>query len=456
VKFPPGPRGREVLGFVKEPLPFLEKTARRYGPISYFRVLNQRIYLVDEPDLIQDILVHRQHLFVRDTGATLLRELVGDGLLTRDEPGHRERRRILQPAFHRTQISSYATAMVDETARAMDSWREDDPVDIAAEMKRLTLAIVGVCLLGADFRSEADRIAAVLERVLKRSRWIAPGLALIEPLAHVYRAVWPQGPSLFFGSERAELEAILTPVIERRRDGGAEDILSLLLSEFNNDDAANEIVTMVLAGHETTATALAWAWNLLATHPRVEAALAEEVDAVCGNRAPSIDDIPQLKYTAAVFQEALRLYPSAPVFGRRPSEDLELAGYRIPRGASILLSPYITQRNQRWFPRPDSFEPERWLDISIPKFAFFPFGGGAKMCIGEPFARMEGLLILSSVVQRWRFAPVSTTAVVPRASVTLRPNAPIWLRAKARTPRALTSASGDLMTRHSGVRTDRP
>ncbi|HVV46132.1 MAG TPA: cytochrome P450, partial [Bryobacteraceae bacterium] len=369
MRLPPGPRGLEVLGFARRTLPFLEETARRFGPISYFRLLNQRMYLIDHPEWIHEILVTRQHLFVRDTGATVLRELVGDGLLTLDEPAHRERRRVLQPAFHRERIASYARIMVGECVRAADAWRPGLDLDIAAEMKRLTLTIVGAALFGSDFSGSADGIAAVLERVLRRSRWIAPGVALLEPVVRAYRSVWPGGPSLFFPSERAELERILAPVIEHRRRAGAGDVLSLFLADLADRDAANEIVTLVLAGHETTAVALTWAWHLIARSPEVEERLVEELDHVLADRDPCADDIPRLPYTAMVFNETMRLYPPAPVFGRRPVAKVTFGGYDIPPGSSILISPYITQRNERWFPQPDRFDPERWRGISIPKFA---------------------------------------------------------------------------------------
>lgn len=430
MKLPPGPRGAEVPGFLRRPLPFLNDTARRFGPISYFRVLNQRIYLIDQPEWIQDILVTRQHLFVRDTGATILRELVGDGLLTRDEPEHKERRRTLQPAFHRAQVASYAETMVAESVRAAEAWEPDSTLDIFAEMKRLTLAIVGAALFGSDFSCSADGIAAVLQRVIDRSRWIAPGLALVEPVARAYRGLFPNGPSLFFRSERAELESILAPVIEQRRRSRTGDILSLLMSELGDRDAANEIVTMVLAGHETTATALAWAWYLIAKNPQAEARLHEEIERVLGERDACVEDIPRLTYTAMVFNEAMRLYPPAPAFGRRPKERIEIGGYEIPPMSSVLISPYITQRNERWFARPNDFEPERWRDIAIPKFAYFPFGGGAKMCIGEPFARMEGVLVLATLARRWRLVQTGEDDIGMRAAVTLRPDRPVWMRAQ--------------------------
>lgn len=428
MKVPPGPRGLAVRGFLRQPLPFLDATARRFGPVSYFRILNQRIYLIDEPDWIQEILVTRQHDFVRDTGATLLRELVGDGLLTRDEPAHKERRRTLQPAFHRQQVATYADAMVAESVRAAEAWHAGECFDIFVEMKRLTLAIAGAALFGSDFRGSADAIAAVLQRVIDRSRRIAPGLALLEPLAHAYRRVMPNGPSLFFNSERAELERILAPVIEQRRRAKTGDILSLLMTELGDRDAANEIVTMVLAGHETTATALAWAWHLIARHPVVEARLREEVEQVLTGRDATFDDLPRLTYTASVFNEAMRLYPPAPVFGRRPKENVEIGGYQIPAMSSILISPFITQRSARWFERPDDFVPERWRNISIPKFAYFPFGGGAKMCIGEPFARMEGVLVLATLARRWRLVQAADDTIGMQAAVTLRPDRPVTMR----------------------------
>ncbi len=427
-------------GNVSRTLVFLEQTARRFGSISYFRFLNQQIYLLDDPQLIQEVLVTQQHKFRRDNGATILRELVGDGMLTRDEPLHRERRRLLQPAFHRGQVASYADTMVQQTERCVDGWRGNVTIDIGAEMKRLTLAIVGACLFGADFTGSADEIAKILQQVIKRSSRIAPLVALFEPAMKMYRRAFPHGPSLFYRKERMQLERILAPVIERHRNAAADDsvsddLLSLLLQtrdenngKLSDEDLRNEVVTLVLAGHETTATALTWAWYLIAKHPHVEEKLTEEVDAVLGGRTPTMADIARLPYTTMVFTEALRLYPPALAFGRRPLEPVLLGGYTIPRGASIFLSPYVTQRNERFFPRAAAFEPERWETISPPKFAYFPFGGGAKMCIGDAFAKMEGVLVLAIVAQRWRLQQVAGEEVLPTDGITLNPERPILLR----------------------------
>lgn len=446
MKYPPGPRGREVFGFFGAgdsagTLGFLERTARRYGPISSFRILHKRLYLVDDAELIRDILVTRQHSFERDSGANLLRELIGDGLLTREEPLHRERRRMLQPAFHKEQIASYAQIMVREASRLSSEWRDGATLDIRREMRRLTLEIVGATMFGVDFHGSADAVATVLQRVGTRSRWLAPLFALIEPVVVAYRRTFPNGPSLFFQRERKELERVIAPIIKKRQGSGGKDMLSLLLNQrdesgtLSEEDTKNEIVTFVLAGHETTATALTWTWYLLASHPEVERRLHAEVPAVLGDREPALEDISRLTYTNMVFQEALRLYPPALAFARRTKTSLELAGYRIPKGASIFLSPFITQRNEKYFEHPDKFEPERWQNnAALSKFAYFPFGGGAKMCIGEPFAKLEGLLALATLARVWTLENVGTIPAKIGAGFLLSPDTPLLMRLARRRP----------------------
>jgi cytochrome P450 len=440
VKAPPGPRGREVLGFfgigsVTATIEFFERTARRYGPVSSFRILNRRIYLVDEADLIKEILVTQQHNFARDRGATLLRELVGDGLITREEPLHRERRRVLQPAFHRDQIAAYTQIMSAETARFCNALLQDRVIDLRKEMRRLTLSIAGTALFGADFRGSASQVASVLQRVLARSRWLAPLATFTEFVPLLYRRFFPRGPSLFFPRERKELEEIIAPIIQQRCAQAGKDVLSLLLAyragnddPFTADDIRNEVVTFMLAGHETTASALTWAWYLIAQHPEVEEKLHAETDTVLGDREATIDDLARLPYTSMVFQEAMRLYPPALAFARRPKQSVVLGGYTIPPGVSVFVSPYVTQRNPRYFDRPERFDPERWQTISPPKFAYFPFGGGAKMCIGEPFAKAEGVVVLAMLAHRWRLASLDNSPIRPAPGMLLNPNRPILMR----------------------------
>jgi cytochrome P450 len=444
VKTPPGPRGCEVLGFfgvgsVTATIEFFERAARRYGPITSFRILNRRIYLIDDADLIKEILVTQQHDFARDRGATLLRELVGDGMITREEPLHRERRRVLQPAFHRDQIAAYAQIMSAETAYFRERLAPNGLIDLRKEMRRLTLSIAGTALFGADFRSSANQVAGVLQRVLARSRWLAPVATFTEFIPLLYRRFFPHGPSLFFPRERTELEQIIAPIIQQRRAAAGKDVLSLLLAyragnddPFTVEDIRNEVVTFMLAGHETTASALTWAWYLIAQHPAVEEKLHAEADAVLGDREATIDDLVRLPYTSMVFQEAMRLYPPALAFARRPKQPVELGGYTIPPGVSVFVSPYVTQRNPRYFDQPERFDPERWRTISPPKFAYFPFGGGAKMCIGEPFAKAEGVIVLAMLARRWRLASVDNSAVGPAPGMLLNPNRPILMHASER------------------------
>ena len=451
MKHPPGPRGREVFGFfgrgsVGGTLEFLARAARTHGSISSFRLLHKRFYLVDDAELIRELLVTRQHEFVRDSGATLLRELVGDGLITREEPLHKERRRVLQPAFHKDQVAAWADIMAAEAGRLAEQWTARNEFDIRMEMRRLTLGIVGATLFGANFSGSAKQIAAVLQRVAEKSRWLGPAFTLVEPLVLGYRKVAPRGPSLFFRPERAELDRVVTPIIVERRKTGTRDILSLILSEgadsgapLSQEDVRNELVTFVLAGHETTSAALTWTWYLLAEHPGAEQRLHAEVDRVLGGtELPRLGDLPRLSYTANVFREAMRLFPPAALFARRPKQRTELAGYRIERGESIFLSPYITHRNPRYFERPEEFVPERWEQAAaaIPKFAYFPFGGGAKMCIGESFAQLEGVLALATLASRYRL--VREEATKPRFgdAFVLTSREPITMKAVARIQQA--------------------
>jgi cytochrome P450 len=442
---PPGPRGRQVLGFFGRgresgTLGFLEETARRYGPISSFRLFHKRIYLLDDAELIKEILVNQQHSFERDTGAKLLRELVGDSVITREEPLHKERRRILQPAFHREQIAGYGRIMSDAAADMSAEWQDGQELDVRAEMRRLTLEIVGASLFGADFRTNSEQVSDVLVRAGKKTRWLAPLFYFIEPLSDRYRKWFPHGPSLFFRKERRDLDRILKPLLQADYDSkpnyetNAKSMLALLAGE---EGILDELVTFMLAGHETTATALTWAWYLLSRNQQVTDKLHAELDDVFADRSPSsratLDDLPKLRYTSMVFQEALRLYPPALAFARRAIEEIELGGFVIPKNASVFVSPYITQRNPAYFQDPDEFRPDRWEETAAhPKFAYFPFGGGAKMCIGEPFAKMEGVLALATLARDWMLCPADGGEVGIGPGFILRPTQPIRMIATQR------------------------
>ncbi len=441
MEHPPGPRGFKSFGFLGNgslggTVEFLQRVSHEYGPFASFRVLHKRIYLLDEPDLIQEILVTRQHEFVRDSGATLLRELVGDGLLTREEPQHRERRRVLQPAFHKEQIAGYAAVMVREASRVAGEWEDAAVLDIRQQMRKLTLSIVGATLFGTEFRDAAVRMAAILDRVVRKAARIAPAFAMIEPAALLYRRLLPEGRSLFFQRERTELEEIIMPILSNRRGGEGRDILSLLMNSVSEIDSGlseadikNEAITFVLAGHETTSAALTWTWKLLSENPGAAEKMYAEVDDVLGGRLPALSDAPALDYTAKVFKEAMRLYPPALLFARRPKDRLTLGGYQIERGESIFLSPFITQRNSKYFENPDEFQPERWDAGERKRFIYFPFGAGAKVCIGEAFAKLEGALALAVIAQKWRLERDGLPAVDVRGGTLRSASQPVLMRA---------------------------
>jgi cytochrome P450 len=351
----------------------------------------------------------------------------------------------MQPAFHRARVARYATTIVAETERVANAWN-GVPFDAGSAMATLTLAAVGATLFGADLRDEARGIADVLARVLARGTSLAALLAFAAPFLGPLHRLFPRRASILFPRERAELDAIVAPIVKRRHDAAGDDLLSLLLaardgaSALDDEAIRNEVVMLILAGHETTANALTWTWYLLAQHPDVEARVHAEVDAVLGDRrAPAFEDVPNLPYVARVFDVVLRLYPPAGAFARRPLRATELGGYAIPKLASVYVSPFITQRNARSFPNPLAFDPDRAAPQQ--RFAYFPFGGGSKMCIGEPFARMEAVLALATLARRFRFEAVEA-APVGIASATLRPARPIRLQAVPRTARVVCGRAG--------------
>jgi cytochrome P450 len=440
----PGPRGKEAFRFLgfgssNGMLEYFAEIAHRYGPIVQLRVLGQTIVLLDDADLIAEVLQNQQHLFTRDTGAALLREITGDGVLTLDDPQHVQRRRLLQPAFHHAQIAHYTEHMVTLAERAASQWNAEAHLDVGNAMMRLTLAIVGASLFGGEV-TKAEEIAAVVSSIGSRGGRLQPVVAALAPLMLAARRHLPQNVRLIFGRERAALEQIVDPIIaQRRRQASDErDLLAMLLAtrddsgaSLSDVDIRNELITFVLAGHETTASALTWAWYLLGRHPQIEARFHHELDAVLGDREPTIADVGKLTYTANVFAEALRLYPPAAAFARRPVRQVRLGNYSLPRRASVFMSPYVTHRNARYFPNPLAFRPERWSEAAPPKFAFFPFGGGAKMCIGEAFARTEGVLVLATIGRRWRMR-IDAGEITPAPSALLRPSRPVMARLESR------------------------
>ena len=431
---PPGPKGRLLVGvlpeFRKDPAGFLEKVARQYGDVVYIPLGRQHIYYVGHPDAIRDVLVTHQNKFKKSRMLERARVLLGDGLLTSEGGHHRRQRRLVQPAFHRDRLAGYGAVMVERAAIARDRWQSGQLFDVLQEMMRLTLAIVAKTLFSTDVDSEADDIGTALTQVFDLFEVILmPFSELLEklPLPAVRR----------FKRARKRLDETIYRLIAERRASGRDtgDLLSMLLLARNDEgdeegsggmtdvQVRDEALTLFLAGHETTADALTWAWYLLSQNPQAEAAFHAELDRALAGRLPSFDDLPQLRYTESVFAEALRLYPPAWGIGRRALEDYPVGGFVIPARSVVLMSPYAVHRDPRWFADPLVFRPERWLteDASRPKFAYFPFGGGARVCIGERFAWMEGTLILAAIGQRWRLRLEPGHRVENHARITLRP-----------------------------------
>jgi cytochrome P450 len=428
---PPGPKNLPILGnlyaFRSNPLAFLTNAAREYGDLVYFRVAQQHMYLVNHPDYVREILVANQGNFIKSRGLRRAKLLLGEGLLTSERQHHLRQRRLVQPAFHRERLAGYASAMSECAVRWRDRWQAGRTLDVSTEMPHLTLSIVARTLFSADVQSEASQIGAAMTTVLELFRLLLlPFSEYLDklPLPYVRR----------FKKARARLDATIYGLIRERRKSGedAGDLLSMLLLAQDEDDRTvqmsdeqvrDEALTLFLAGHETTANALAWTWYLLSQHPEVERRLHSEIDDVLQGRAPELADVPRLRYTEMILAEALRLYPPAWAIGRMATGPFELGGFEIPAKSICILSPYLVQRDPRWFPDPENFDPERWTPEardSRPKFSYFPFGGGARVCIGERFAWMEGVIVMAAIAQKWRLRLVPDQRVEPLPLITLR------------------------------------
>ncbi|MBA2341059.1 MAG: cytochrome P450 [Pyrinomonadaceae bacterium] len=430
--YPPGPRNRFFGGqgsaFRRDPLNFLTNLAREHGDVAHFRVESQRVFLLNHPDYIKDVLVTQQANFLK-ARAQLTRQLLGEGLLTSEGEFHRRQRRLSQPAFHRRRMSGYGTVMVERAAQLRERWQDGQTLDIASEMMRLTLSIVSKTLFNADVEAETDEVGTALSEI--RKLFETPNLPhskLLEKMPFVPAA-------RRFQKARDQLDAIIYRIIEERRrsDTDQGDLISMLLlardegeggEQMTDEQVRDEAMTLFLAGHDTTSNALSWTWYLLSQHPEVEAKLHHEIDTVLAGKLPSTEDIARLKYTEMVFTEAIRLYPPAWRIGRRVIDDYEVGGYRIPSGSLVLLSQYVMHRDPRYFPDPSQFDPERWTDVNLdsrPQFSYFPFGAGARRCIGEGFARTAGVLLLATLAGMWRMKLVSNHKVEMQPLLTLRP-----------------------------------
>ena len=434
-RYPPGPRQRfpleNLARFRSDRLGFLQHMAS-YGDVSHLEIRDRHFYLLNHPDLIQDVLVTNDRLFIKSRALQVARRLLGDGLLTSEGDFHLRQRRLVQPAFHRQRMAAYGEVMARVAAQTSERWSTQGAnlaVDMSQEMIRLTLAIVGKTLFDADVEGEAPEIGEALTEALHAfSRTLLPGGGILEKL--------PLPANRRAEEARQRLDATMYRIIRQRRESGEDrgDLLSMLLAARDDDgketdgmsdpQVRDEAMTLFLAGHETTSNALTWTWYLLSQNPVEERLLHAELDRVLGDRLPAMDDIPNLPYTRMVLSEAMRLYPPAYVVGRQAIEDYEVRGYVVPAGSTVFVSQYVMQRDPRYWFDAERFNPNRWMpeaQARRPKFTYFPFGAGSRVCIGESFAWTEGILVLATLAQHWQARLVLGHPVTPEPLITLRP-----------------------------------
>ena len=408
------------------PLDFFTTLARTYGDVSSYRMAGEQLFLVNEPRLIRDVLVTHSRNFTKSRGLDRSKRLLGQGLLTSEGAMHLRQRRLMQPAFHRDRVAGYGDLMVGYADRMRRAWADGATLDISREMNRLTLSIVGRTLFDVDVEQQAAAVGDALTAVME-SFWMMmlPFAELLErlPVPKLRRA----------RMARARLDAIIYRMIADRRTSGRDhgDLLSMLLAAQDEDDGGgmtdqqvrDEAMTIFLAGHETTANALTWTWYLLSTAPEVEATLHAEVGRVLQGRLPATADLPSLQYVERVVTESMRLYPPAWIIGRRAIDEYHLGEHVVPPRSILFMSPYVMHRDPRFYADPERFDPGRWtpeLRAALPKFAYFPFGGGPRQCIGESFAWMELILLVATISQQCRLRLVPGHPVVAQPLITLR------------------------------------
>lgn len=430
---PPGPRPSYPGQFIRDlavDKPTLFKKMAAAGDITQVYIGPQAVVLLNHPDDVQRVLVTDQKSFTKGRALDRVKKtLLGNGLLTSEGDFHLRQRRLAQPAFHRQRIVGYSKVMSAYTERTASRWRDGETLDMHEEMMHLTLAIAAKTLFDADIEAEAKAVGDAMELSLQMWKYgVLPGGGALEYLP----LPWIRN----LRRARARMNDLIVRVIEDRRRSGEDrgDLLSMLIaaqdtegdgSGMTDQQLRDEVVTILMAGHETTAVAMSWAWYLLSQNPDIEAKLHAELTEVLGGRTPTADDMPKLTYTRAIVAETMRLYPPAWILERRAVSDYQIGDFRVKRGALVLMSQMLIHRDPRWWPNADAFIPDRWLDTEAmaarPKFAYFPFGAGTRICIGEQFAWMEAVLCMATIAQRWRMRHDPTHVVDGEALVTLRP-----------------------------------
>lgn len=438
IRRPPGPSPRFLVGnfplLGADPLTVFTRWARDFGDIFYYRAGWIHVYFLNHPDLIESVLISHSQNFAKDKVIQNSRWFLGQGLLTSEGSEWRRQRRLCQPAFHRERLWSYGRTMGAYTEEMLTTWSDGEIRDLHQAMMQLTMRIVAKVLFSVEVSEDAQTVAAALNLLMRHSS----GLRMIMPpaLRHV-----PLPALVRVKRAVRELDAIVNRIIRQRRASGegrgekrsedTGDLLSMLMSARDEDGSAmtdrqlrDEIMTFLLAGHETTAVSLSWTWYLLSQHSEAAEKLRQELHHVLGGRTPQLEDLTCLPYTEKVVKESMRLYPPAWSLARTTAKEIEIGGYRVPVGANVVMSPWILQRDPRFFDHPELFDPERWTAHAVqqlPRFAYFPFGGGPRLCIGASFAMMEATLLVATIAQRFQLSLVPGHPVAPQPGITLRP-----------------------------------
>ena len=410
----PGPTGNRFFGrhvnqSRRDPLNFMLNLAREYGDISTFQVGRDRVYFVNSPEGVREVLVNHYDNVLKGKGDGRAKHFLGNGLLLSEGDLHRRQHRLALPAFHRQRISAYAEEMRAAAVACSERWRDGETRDIRPDMLRLTLGIIGRTMFSADVESRDDEVGrAMRDSMIQYRAFKLPGSNFLErlPLPHMIR---------FQRGKRRLREVVLQLIQERRRTGRDHgDLLSMLLSaeiegareQMTPEQVWDEALTIFIAGYDTTATSLMWAFYALSQNPEAEARLHAELDSVLDDgRAAGFEDLRRLQYTERVLCESMRLYPPTWRLVRRALHNFPLGDHYISAGSLVVLCQFTMHRDPRFFPRPESFDPERWTNearTARPSYSFFPFGGGPRRCLGEAFAMTEGVLLLATLARRWR------------------------------------------------------
>jgi cytochrome P450 len=449
-RFPPGLKRNLPFYLLRRffrpgnPILLFEYLAERYGRIAHYRLAHNHIVFVNDPDLIKDILITQPQNFIKERTQRRMKILLGEGLITSDGEVHRRQRRIAAPAFHRQRIQAYSTVMVERAARMRAGWTAGAEIDASAEMMELTLEVIASTLFATDVTADIRLINDEVNAIMRLYNFLV-ALPRAEDLLHL-----PIPGLMRFRRARRRLDAVVHRMIAQRQAEGIDrgDLLSMLIasrdieadaegrhSGMSDEQLRDEVLTIFLAGYETVANALAWTWLLLAQNPDAEARMHAEIDTVLSGSLPTLADLPNLRYTEMVLAESMRLYPPAWAMGRQAICDVDLGPYRLPAGTYFFFSQYIVQRTAEHFPDPLRFQPERFTPeekARRPRFAYFPFGGGSRQCIGESFAWMEGVLVLATIAQQWRLRLVPDQRIEVQPKITLRPKYGIRMIAEAR------------------------